>query len=199
MAQKNQVNIYQFKITLQYIKPAIWRRIQVPGSYSFWDLHCAIQDSMGWDDSHLHEFVIFNPKSGIENRIGLPCDGWEDLDLLTGWETKISSYFSLENKKAIYTYDFGDGWSHQVVLEKILPIDPQLQYPHCSAGKRACPPEDCGGVPGYECLLQAMSDPRHPEYKNYIEWLGCKFDSEKFNSAFIRFNNPSRRLKMSLQ
>src|SRR4030095_3771456 len=174
VVQKNPVNIYQFKISLQYIKPPIWRRIQVPDFHTFWDLHCAIQDAMGWDDYHLHEFSILNPQSGIEERIGMPCDEWEDETLLTGWETKISSYFSPNNEKASYMYDFGDGWTHQVVLEKILPYDPQLQYPQCSAGKRACPPEDCGGVPGYEHLLEVMSKPRHKEYKRLVEWLGCK-------------------------
>lgn len=147
MPKKDQKNIYQFKITLEGIKPPIWRRIQVPESYSFWDLHVAIQDSMGWEDYHLHEFNILNPKTGIKDNIGLPSDDWgDDKTVIPGWKTPISSYFSALNKKAAYEYDFGDSWDHKVALEKILPFEFGVQYPRCLAGERACPPEDCGGI-----------------------------------------------------
>lgn len=126
MPKKDQKNIYQFKITLEGIKPPIWRRIQVPESYSFWDLHVAIQDSMGWEDYHLHEFKILNPKTGIKDNIGLPSDEGDEETILPGWKTPISSYFSASNKEADYEYDFGDSWDHKVSLEKILPIQPYI-------------------------------------------------------------------------
>ena len=197
MPKKDPKNIYQFKITLEGIKPIIWRRIQVPETYSFWDLHVAIQDAMGWEDYHLHEFEILNPKTGIKDNIGLPTDDWGDEgNILTGWKTPISSYFSALNKKATYQYDFGDSWDHKVVLEKILPFESGVQYPRCLAGERACPPEDCGGIWGYESLLEIMKDPEHEEYEERMEWLGGEFNPEKFNPDSIQFDDPKVRLKM---
>lgn len=92
--------VYQFKITLKDIEPPIWRRIQVPETYSFWDLHVAIQDAMGWKDSHFHEFAFFNPESGLLERIGIPdeeCEG----EVLPAWEKEIAHYFFLNHKKAV--------------------------------------------------------------------------------------------------
>jgi len=189
--------IYQFKILLQGSKPPIWRRIQVPASYSFYELHVAIQDSMGWYDCHLHEFVMKTPTSLMEDRIGIPDDdGWEDDGVLPGWETELLPYFSLENPKAEYMYDFGDGWAHLITLEKILPAQSGQTYPWCLKGKRACPPEDCGGVWGYEGLLDILSDPKHEEYADRLEWLGGEFDSEEFDPKDIVFEDPKDRYKL---
>jgi len=111
--KKNFKNIYQFKITLKGIKPPIWRRIQVPETYTFWDLHVAIQDSMGWSDYHLHQFEILDPSIGKKVLIGIPDDENDWLiKTLPDWKQKISRYFSMENSKANYEYDFGDGWEH---------------------------------------------------------------------------------------
>jgi hypothetical protein len=85
-----------------------------------------------------------------------------------------------------YVYDFGDDWVHKVVVEKVLPADPRISYPVCVAGKRACPPEDCGGVWGYREFLAAISDPDHPEHEEMLEWVGGAFDPEEFDpSNFI--------------
>ena len=132
---KRAHNIYQFKIILDDIKIIIWRRIKVVDSYSFWDLHVAIQDAMGWTDSHLHVFEINNSKTGKKDSIGIPDeDGSDDIP---GWEALISSYFTSSNNEASYEYDFGDSWSHKIVLEKILPIDINIKYPQCLAGAGA--------------------------------------------------------------
>ena len=101
--------VYQFKITLDGIRPPIWRRIQVPETYTFWDLHVAIQDAMGWLDYHIHEFEILNPINGLKVTLGLPDDEFPKRNL-RGWAQKISNYFSLENPSADYIYDFGDYW-----------------------------------------------------------------------------------------
>lgn len=194
---KTPQNIYQFKIALEGIKPAIWRRIQVLGSYSFWDLHVAIQDAMGWEDCHLHEFEILNPKTGEKDLIGAPVDSeWGEVDVLPGWKTPLSLYFSPSNKKAIYEYDFGDSWEHKVSLEKVLPLELGAKYPKCLAGERSCPPEDCGGVWGYEELLEIIKDPNHEEYKERVEWLGRSFNPEDFNPNSIIFDDPKKRLKI---
>jgi hypothetical protein len=193
-------HIYQFKVSLNSINPVIWRRIQVPENYSFWDLHVAIQDAMGWFDCHLHEFNMPNPVTGQPERIGIFNEEWDfdDIKVIPGWELSISDYFSGDTKLALYTYDFGDNWEHQVCLEKILPREANVKYPCCIDGARACPPEDCGSIPGYEHLLKIMKDPQNEEYDEMVEWLGRVYDPEKFIPK-IRFSSPKRRLKMLLQ
>lgn len=198
MAKKIE-RVYQFKITLKGIKPPIWRRIQVPETYSFWDLHVAIQDSFGWLDYHLHNFEIINPRTGELEEIGIPDeDGWGSVEILAGWKRKISRYFSENSKKANYTYDFGDDWNHDVRLEKILPRDPDSKYPVCTGGKRACPPEDCGGPWGYEDFLEIIMDPGHEEHDEMLEWAGGHFDPEEFDMTEIQFDDPEERLKYAL-
>jgi hypothetical protein len=191
---KGYKKIYQFKIALKHVKPPIWRRIQVPENYSFWDLHVAIQDAMGWTDSHLHAFHIINPKTDWEEEIGSPSDPFLDDDpIIPSPEKKISKYFSPENKKARYVYDFGDYWEHDVVLEKVLPKEKDEEYPICTAGKRNCPPEDCGGPYGYMDLLKIIADPEHEEYDEMIEWLGEEFDPEQFDPQEVLFEDPESR------
>ncbi len=198
MNKKNYKNVYQFKVTLKNINPPVWRRIQVPENYSFWDLHVAIQDSMGWADTHLHEFTTIVKNHAQIKRIGLPDFEMMESDVLFGWEENISDYFSLGKNKAMnYTYDFGDNWDHRVELEKIIQKEYKINYPICVKGKRACPPEDCGGIWGYEDKLKIIKNPKHPEYDEIAEWMGEDFDSENFDCAEIVFDNPLKRLKDS--
>ncbi len=191
--------VYQFKITLKEIRPPIWRRIQVPKSYTFWDLHVAVQDAMGWLDLHLHAFFVQNPKTSTSEQIGIPEDdlGWSERPVIPGWERKISEYFSLKNSEALYVYDFGDDWGHDVKLEKILPRERGVDYPLCVQGNRACPPEDCGGVPGYQDLREILSDPKHEDYEETVEWLGEGFDPEYFKPEEIEFWDPEERWEMA--
>ena len=187
--------VYQFKITLKYIKPPIWRRIQVPENYSFWDLHVAIQDSMGWLDYHLHEFEIIDPSTGMKVNIGLPIDDDFDIgeEVIPGWKAKIADYFTMNNKRAHYEYDFGDGWEHIIELEKILPRKKGITYPVCTGGKRACPPEDVGGTGGYEDFLKIITNPDHEEYEEMIQWAGGPFDPEHFDPEEVIFDDPQER------
>ena len=191
--------VYQLKVTLKGIRPPIWRRIQVPGNYSFWDLHVAIQDAMGWFDLHLHSFEMINPKTGFKEEIGIPDDdfGAFDHDVIPGWERRISSYFTTDNSKALYLYDFGDDWTHEIRLEKTLTPDKDIAYPRCIKGKRACPPEDCGGAWGYEEMLETLSDPEHEDYENTVEWIGEFFDPEYFDLSEIEFEDPQDRWDMA--
>jgi len=195
MAKKNFKNVYQFKITLKDVKPPIWRRILVPENYSFFDLHCAIQNAMGWTDSHLHKFKTISPRREEVKYIRLPDEDAEEPFSREN-EEKISEWFSLEkNSKMNYDYDFGDSWEHFVELEKIIPVEGNIKYPVCLDGGRACPPEDCGGVPGYEDFLEIMKNPKHPEYKEMREWLGGNFYPEEFKAEEVEFENPEERLK----
>lgn len=193
---------YQFHVTLRGIEPPIWRKFQVPARYSFWDLHVAIQDSMGWLDSHLHEFRVKKPRGRKMIEIGIP-DTETDRDVLPGWEVPIVSHFVEPGVTAEYNYDFGDGWQHEVLLEGILLKDSASRYPVCIAGERACPPEDCGGIPGYENLLQTLSDPHAENYKNIIMWLKghaknyFPYKPERFDPKEVTFWNPKKRWQIA--
>jgi hypothetical protein len=191
--------VYQFKITLEGIKPPIWRRIQVPETYSFWDLHVAVQDSMGWLDYHLHEFKVVNRLTGVKEGIGIPTDDTfgDDLEILPGWEHNIADYFSMDNPMAEYVYDFGDDWEHSIRLEEILPRAKGVTYPICIAGERASPPEDCGGVDGYEGFLEIIMNPDHEEYERMLEWAGGDFSPEHFNPAVVKFDDPDERWRIA--
>ncbi len=183
--------VYQFKISLDGIQPAIWRQIQVPASYSFWDLHVAIQDVMGWHDYHLHLFRIVEPALNEIHEIGIP-DEYE-LEILPSWELAISNYFSTENNSAEYEYDFGDCWEHEIILENILLKDTASEYPKCIAGQRACPPEDCGGIGGYQEFLESIFDPNQEERETMLEWVGGSFDPEQFDPKQVGFDDPDER------
>jgi len=192
--------VYQFKITLKRIRPPIWRRILVPETYTFWDLHVAIQDAMGWLDCHLHQFEVVNPETAAKEEIGIPDEDFiGDPEVLPGWKRKIARYFSPDNPKADYIYDFGDGWEHEIRFEGILPREKGVNYPACVAGKRACPPEDCGGIWGYQDFLEAVTNRFHKEHKEMLEWAGGKLDPEQFDINDVHFDDPKKRLKMALE
>ena len=197
--KKKYDQVYQFKITLKGTKPPIWRRILVPETYTFWDLHVAIQDAMGWDDYHLHEFTLLSPKTGRKVKIGIPSDedvdyGWE---VLAEWNQKIAHYFSLDNSKADYVYDFGDGWEHSIKLEKILPRETGVAYPRCIDGRGACPPEDCGGIGGYAEFLEAIGDPANELHEDMLDWVGGSFDPDDFEPNDVEFEDPDSRFKLA--
>jgi hypothetical protein len=187
--------IYQFKITLFDTDPVIWRRIQVPEIYTFWDLHVAIQSAMGWEDYHLHMFRIGKRSEIII--IGNPIDNDfdDDENTFNGWETEVSCFLNTPGDVAIYEYDMGDGWLHEILLEGVFLKEKGVKYPRCIGGARACPPEDCGGTEGFEYMLEVLASPKHPEYKNVIDWLGKEYDPEKFALEAIKFANPKTRWK----
>lgn len=191
--------IFQYKITLKDIDPEIWRRIVVPATYSFWDLHVAIQDSMGWLDYHLHEFQIVNPDTGQTDSIGIPDDELinDGLNFLPGWELPLVMYFRQLGIQAKYKYDFGNGWEHDVSFEGILIREPKSRYPKCIDGARACPPEDCGGVHGYYEILRIINDKTDEEHKSMLEWVGKKYNPKIFDPKLVRFDNPKKRWKIA--
>jgi hypothetical protein len=155
-------DIYQRKVTLRWTKPPIWRRLWVPAGFTLADLHWAVQVAMGWDDSHLHEFRVGEKRFGKPD----PSDWFMGPSAVASERTTL--LFVVLGKvgaKAIYTYDFGDSWEHAIVVEKVLAREPGVAYPCCVGGKLQGPPEDCGGIPGYYNLLEAIRDPRHPSMK----------------------------------
>jgi hypothetical protein len=172
--------VYQFKVTLRGIKPPIWRRFQVYSDITFCELHQIIQEVMGWYDSHLHAFDVGGLLvTDAETLVEVWEDGVDEE------RVRLKKHLTWEGQKIRYEYDFGDSWEHDVVLEKILAAEPNVHYPLCLKGKRACPPEDCGGIWGYADLLEALADPAHPEHEMYLEWLGEDLDPEAFDLAEI--------------
>ena len=187
-------HVFQFKVTLKGIKPPIWRRIIIPSDYDFWDLHVAIQDAFGWLDCHLHEFSVRQPFMRMDLRIGIPDgEGFDDNMVLPGSAILLAQHLTLANRRVSYVYDFGDDWEYDILLEKILPRDKSEAYPLCTGGRRAGPPEDCGGIPGYEQLLEALADPVHPEHTSLSEWVGEGFDPESFDKDEVEFDDPGQR------
>lgn len=180
------------RVTLEEVKPPVWREFAVPEDFDFWALHCAIQDAMGWQDGHLHEFRARRPGGRGEVRIGIPDE--DDLPTASptqpGWEVPIAPYFARRGSKAQYLYDFGDDWSHVVELRERRPAEAREQLPRCLAGARACPPEDCGGPYAYPEFLEAIRDPSHEEHAALLEWVGGAFDPEAFMAAKVRFRDP---------
>lgn len=189
-------NVYQLKITLCGTKPAVWRRILVPESYTFYDLHVAIQNAMGWTDSHLHCFEKREPgnKSYRRPLLVIDCtyatEEYEhEIPTLYDTETPLTHILKTEKDSIIYVYDFGDNWEHDVVLEKILRKDSRQKYPVCLEGELACPPEDCGSIPGYYECIKASEGKGNKEFK---EWVG-DWDPDYFNPEEIVFENPRKR------
>ena len=193
--------IYQLKITLFDTQPKIWRRILIPSSATFWDLHSAIQDVFHWSHSHLHQFYYDDKVSKKTLRFGIPTDDDEmyELEILPNWEHKISKYLNLEEPNLKYVYDLGDNWIHMIELENILPMENGVAYPVCLGGKRNSPPDDCGGVGGYEDLLEVLSNPSDEEHEDTKQWVesqtGGPFDPEHFDLKEVRFMNPKQRYK----
>jgi hypothetical protein len=166
--------IYQIKITLLGINPPIWRRVLVSSGLSLGKLHTVMQAIMGWYGGHLHQFEVpqlkapdtvevtyYGPTSSM-----FPMDEWKNET-----RRKVGQCLQQPGDQMLYTYDLGDSWEHLVELEEILPSNPKHKSV-CLAGERAAPPEDCGGVGGYQELLAAIKDTKHPEHESMIEWLG---------------------------
>jgi hypothetical protein len=170
--QSKKAPIYQIKVTLKDSKPPIWRRLQVAGDTTLYGLHLILQEAMGWENYHLHQFIVGRTYFGEPD---------PDFDAEDDSNVKLGQIVQREKQKFTYEYDFGDDWLHEILLEKILPPEPGVRYPVCLKGKRACPPEDCGGVWGYDDLLETIKDPGNEEYEEMMDWLGGEFDPEAFD------------------
>jgi hypothetical protein len=192
---------YRFRVSLLEVVPPVWRTIEVPSTYTFWDLHVAIQDAMGWRDCHLHAFRVTSPSTGALLEIGIPNDDpFEGEPPVTpGWGVPIASHFTAPMAEARYEYDFGDSWEHLVVLEAVTRVAPDTRLPRCTGGARACPPEDCGGPWGYERLLSIIRDPDHEEHDEMLVWLGGSFDPDRFDPAQVAFDDPRRRWRIAFE
>lgn len=196
------MQVYELKITLCGSKPPIWRSVAVPSDMRLNTLHNVIQIVMGWEDYHLHQFIIPNPQpkpTGQELQELSRRGHWDKLmsrihrerclsdpraeleDAEDERKVKLSELAPAVKNKFIYEYDFGDGWKHLIEVVKIGPPIDGVKYPVCGAGKLACPPEDCGGLDGYYDMLEALKDPKREDYEDVLEWIGEDFDAERFD------------------
>jgi len=180
--------VYQLKVMLKEMSPAIWRRFQVRRQVRLDRLHLFIQICMGWTNSHLHEFKI---KGQRYRHIEQMYEDIDDSDTHDEKEYRLKKLVK-EGDIFEYLYDFGDCWEHEILVEKVLEPEAGIIYPACLAGKRSCPPEDCGGPWGYADLLRMLDDPEHEEYSDYREWAGLDFDPERFDLDNI--NKSLRRI-----
>jgi hypothetical protein len=170
--------IYQLRITLIDSKPKIWRRILVEEDILLSNLHKVIQTTMGWTNSHLHQFIE-NDKFYTERLDG--DDLWNEMNNVDYRGIKLNELLRFVKNTILYEYDFGDSWSHEILLEKFLKVDKTIKYPACLAGSMNCPPEDVGGIGGYLMMLKVLRNPNNEEYESYIRWLGEKFDYKEFD------------------
>ena len=168
--------IFQIKVTLEGSKPPIWRRLLVRSDITLGDLHHIIQAAFGWEGYHLHQFLVGGAYYGEPHP-----DYLGYVDMHDEQDVTLRQVAPREGSKFRYEYDFGDSWLHQVLVEKILPPEPGQVYPVCIKGRRACPPEDVGGIWGYYGFLEAIQDPDHEEHDEYLEWVGGAFDPEAFD------------------
>ncbi len=179
-----KVAAYKLKVTLAGTRPPIWRRLRVRSDITFRDLHEIIQRAMGWEGYHLHAFRLG------DLRVGAPeVGGLEDLE--DERQIALCEVIPGEGFEFEYEYDFGDGWIHHVLVEEAIapealeaPEEGPL-YAECLGGRRACPPEDVGGIWGYAEFLKAIRNPKHPEHEERLEWIGGDFDPEAFDPEAV--------------
>ncbi|GGN39945.1 hypothetical protein FHR83_006610 [Actinoplanes campanulatus] len=171
--------VFQLKVGLRDAKPPIWRRLEVPADTGLADLHTIIQVAFDWDDSHLHAFETGYGTFGVAD---------PELDHQAERPVTLEQVAAGAGGRIRYTYDFGDGWEHDILVEKVLERGSET-YPRCTGGRRAAPPDDCGGIWGYQRLVEILADPAHPAHAEMREWLGLdhadEFQPARFDAAEV--------------
>lgn len=176
-------NALQIQIAIDGIEPAVWRRLIVPSTWHLGELHLAIQAAFNWWNYHLHEFRIGGLRYG-----DLDTDDWggpDDQRVFDEREVRLLHFDREPGLAFTYLYDFGDGWSHTVTLERPLFLEARPRHATCVDGGRARPPEDVGGLGGYERFLAIMADPGDPEHAEVRRWCGGHFDPNWFDRILV--------------
>ena len=172
------LQVYQLRIGLRHLRPPIWRRVLVPNVMTLEELHTTIQLAMGWENAHLHEFIV--------NRQSYGDPTWDEIgDMLSESKVRLADLGLDVGSQFEYIYDFGDDWRHLVKVEEIMPYDQAAFYPVCLKAVRACPPEDVGGPYGYAEFLDALADADHPDHESVEEWIGDEFDPKQVDLGEI--------------
>jgi len=173
--------VFQLKVTLLNTKPPIWRRLLVDGSMTLDALHEVIQAAFGWWNCHLHEFEIGRA------RFGVPDPDWDFGPPAVDERATRLDAVATEGASFFYTYDFGDDWRHKVTVEKVGPAEPGTSVPDCIGGRRACPPEDCGGPWGYQDLVDSLGG-RPGASDARLDFVGSDFDPASFDPSDFALN-----------
>lgn len=172
--------VHKIKITLRDSRPPIWRRLEVPSGITLRELHDVIQTAFGWEDYHMWAFETGRDRYGVADR---------DLGIRSAASQQLGQVAPHTGDRLRYTYDFGDDWEHDLLIEDVTAPEAGTAYPRCLTGRRACPPEDCGGIWGYDYLIEILADPRHEEHEDRLEWLGLdsadQFDPAAFDAAQV--------------
>ena len=184
-------NVYQIKITIKDIETPIWRRIVISSNITFAKLHKIIQAAFGWQDYHLFAFEL------DDCLVNIPDPTFEGMNRLpekNAKRVKIDEYM-IAGTSFIYQYDFGDNWEHEIIIEKIVEAEEGVHYPVCLDGERHRPPEDVGGIGGYENFLEAISNPNHPEYDDMLVWAEKDTGGRRFDPEYFYLNEVNKALK----
>lgn len=183
-----EATVLRVKVKLVGVsRPPVWRRLLVPASFRLDRFHDILQAAMGWENYHMHVFSNGSAEFGLPH----PELGFRDERTL-----RLDQVVKDAGDRLRYTYDFGDDWQHDVVVEEVLVADPDGFYPVCVAGKGACPPEDCGGRWGYEQLREVLADPAHEEHEEMLDWLGLEAATE-FDPARLDLDEVNEELALS--
>ncbi|GLW98060.1 plasmid pRiA4b ORF-3 family protein [Microtetraspora sp. NBRC 16547] len=167
--------VHQIKVTLAGSRPPIWRRLEVPSAITLRALHDVMQAAFGWEDYHMWVFESPLGRYGVTDR---------ELRINSASAKQLNQVAPGQGDRLSYTYDFGDDWEHTIVVEAVTTPEPGIAYPRCLTGRRACPPEDCGGIWGYNYLLEILADPKHEEHEDRLEWLGLDSADQFHPAAF---------------
>lgn len=181
------MDIYRIYVALIDVEPPIWRRIELSSRSTLKQLHRILQIAMGWENYHLHEFIVGKLRYGVS----APDDD-EPGEVISEGRATIAEVLTTTGTQMQYNYDFGDCWQHVIKLEEVGPAADGREYPTVADGARSCPPEDCGGTGGYADLLDILLDPTHEEYAHMRAWAGVKFNAEVFSK-----DSANLRLKRS--
>jgi hypothetical protein len=189
-ASKPLIPWWQLRVELLEVTPRVWRRLLIPEDLTLPRLNYILQTSMGWEHSHLHEFILAG------RRYSTPDDDLsEELEQLDETRVVLADALGNESRCFDYVYDFGDNWHHVVIVE-----DPFAGHSEqglrirCIDGENACPPEDVGGPSGYAEFLAAIADPSHEEHAHYLQWVGGSFDATRFNITAVNLLLDSIKL-----
>ncbi len=170
-------SVYELDVALSAIEPPVWRRLSVPGTITLSQLNRAIQSAMGWNGSHSYEFLIDDQSYG---------DPDPDLETKSARRVQLHAVVTRPKRTFQYIYDLGDFWEHEITVRAVRPIQAGETVPSLLDGARACPPEDVGGIPGYEDFLRIIADPNDPEHQDTLEWAGGTWDPEDFNPEVLQ-------------
>ncbi|MFC4912387.1 plasmid pRiA4b ORF-3 family protein [Actinomadura gamaensis] len=178
--RKAASSVHRIKVTLTGLRPPIWRRLEVPSAMPLDALHLVLQAAFGWENYHMWSFETGSGTYGVADR---------ELGFRSAATARLQQVAARPKDTIVYLYDFGDSWEHEILVEAVAPAEPGVAYPRCLTGRRAGPPEDCGGVWGYGDLIEILADPDHEDHAERLEWLGLdsadEFDPAAFDAAEV--------------